>query len=158
MRGMVGRRPSAPPDHSPANPARRGRRRPAVAVNHAVQHPPGEGVARAFARAAPSPATPSTSLNFRPALSKTHDDACARRGARRAPPRANHDALRGAPMNYEGDPSPVPSGRPMVFSACGRTASHFDSRRRRLHRRRVPEAAGFFGFPYYLVDMMEVRR
>jgi hypothetical protein len=52
----------------------------------------------------------------------------------------------------------VPSGRPMVFSACGRTASHFDSRRRRLHRRRVPEAAGFFGFPYYLVGMMEVRR
>jgi hypothetical protein len=34
---------------------------------------------------------------------------------------------------------------------------HFDSRRRRLHRRRVPEAAGFFGFPYYLVAMMEVR-
>ena len=54
------------------------------------------------------------------------------------------------------DPGPVPSGRPMVFSACGRTASHFDSRRRRLHRRRVPEAAGFFGFPYYLVGMMEV--
>jgi hypothetical protein len=58
---------------------------------------------------------------------------------------------------YEGDPGPVPSGRPMVFSARGRTASHFDSRRRRLHRRRVPYAAGFFGFPYYLVAMMEVR-
>jgi hypothetical protein len=39
---------------------------------------------------------------------------------------------------YEGDPGPVPRGRPMVFSARGRTASHFDSRRRRLHRRRVP--------------------
>jgi hypothetical protein len=50
---------------------------------------------------------------------------------------------------YEGDPGPVPRGRPMVFSARGRTASHFDSRRRRLHRRRVPQAAGFFGFPYY---------
>jgi hypothetical protein len=42
------------------------------------------------------------------------------------------------------------------FSACGRTASHFDSRRGRLHRRRVPEAAGFFSFPQYLVAMMEV--
>jgi len=38
----------------------------------------------------------------------------------------------------QGDPGPVPGGRPMVFSARGRTASHFDSRRRRLHRRRVP--------------------
>jgi hypothetical protein len=33
-----------------------------------------------------------------------------------------------------------------------------NSRRRRLHRRRVPEAAGFSGFPYYLVAMMEVLR
>jgi hypothetical protein len=31
-----------------------------------------------------------------------------------------------------------------------------NSWRRRLHRRRVPEAAGFFSFPYYLVAMMEV--
>jgi hypothetical protein len=31
-----------------------------------------------------------------------------------------------------------------------------NSRRRQLYRCRVPEAAGFFGFPYYLVAMMEV--
>jgi hypothetical protein len=37
------------------------------------------------------------------------------------------------------------------------TAIHFDSRRRRSHRRQVPKAAGFFGFPYYLVAMMGVR-
>ncbi len=32
-----------------------------------------------------------------------------------------------------------------------------NSRRRWLHRRRVPKAVGFFGFPDYLVAMMEVR-
>jgi hypothetical protein len=31
-----------------------------------------------------------------------------------------------------------------------------NSWRRRLHRRRVPEAAGFIGLPYYLVATMEV--
>ena len=148
------RRPSAPPT-IPANPARRGCRRPSVAANHAVQHPR----AREWRGLSPAPLPRplSASLNFHSALSKTHDDAGRRRGATRAPPRASHDAIRGAPMNHEGDPGPVPSRRPMVFSARGRTASHFDSRRRRLHRRRVREAAGFFGFSYYLVAMREVR-